>query len=242
MLAQQLLDHLLDGPSDPALKNAVPSGTTVDSFHMDGQQAVVDLSYAYSALSGIALTMADYCITLTLTQLDAVSSVRVTVRGQELAYRDSQDFAARDVLFSSTEDVVGQMDVTLYFLDSGGNLTPENRTIQLYEGDTQLDAILTALQAGPAEDSPLLPSQPEDFQVRALQLKDATCYVNLPSSALPDLTNATLYPAMQALVQSLGSLPQVEEVQFLVDGEYNISYGDIPTRDPWPVTSYGNPR
>lgn len=114
-----------------------------------GSHAKVDLSSAYRNLSGIDLTLADYCITLTLTQLSAIRSVSILVRGQELSYRDSQRFRPKDVLLSSTEDVVATVDVTLYAIDPEGRLTAVPRTLDLYEGDTQAEALVAALRQGP---------------------------------------------------------------------------------------------
>ena len=44
-----------------------------------GSHAKVDLSAAYRSLSGIDLTLADYCVTLTLTQISAIRSVSIPV-------------------------------------------------------------------------------------------------------------------------------------------------------------------
>ena len=233
-LARRLLDSLLEGPQDAAMKSPIPTGTSLQTLSVEGSRVQVDLSSAYGSLSGVALTMADYCITLTLTQLKDIYTVGITVRGRELAYRDSQSFTARDVLLSSAEDVVGTLDVTLYFLNKTGKLTPEERTLELYEGDTQLDAVLEALQSGP-KSSTLKSSLPEKFQVRSLWQEDNICYVNLPSSALPDLTDADLQTAIESLAESMGSLPQVSEVQFLMDGEFAHAYGSVSIADPFPV-------
>ena len=100
-------------------------------------------------LSGVELTLADQAITLTLTQLPDILSVQITVRGQELAYRSKQVFTARDVLVAPEGDVVGTAEVTLYFPDESGVLQPEERTLELYEGDTQVSAVARALENGP---------------------------------------------------------------------------------------------
>ena len=42
-----------------------------------------------------------------------------------------------------------------------------------------------------------------------------------------------LLPAVEALVRSLCSLESVEEVQFLVDGEFAKHYGPIPVEGPY---------
>ena len=114
--------------------------------------------------------MADYAITLTLTQLPQIAVVNITVRGQELAYRDSQIFTARDVLLTSNEDVIDRVTVTLYFLDEAGDLAPEEQTLDLYEGDTQVSAVARALEVGP-ESRDLQAVQPEGFQGKSVWLE-----------------------------------------------------------------------
>lgn len=81
-LAEYLVTELLAGPEDAALTSAIPEETTLLSLELDGTRAKVDLSSRYRLLSGVALALADYAITLTLTQLPEISAVSVTVRGQ----------------------------------------------------------------------------------------------------------------------------------------------------------------
>ena len=218
-LAQTLLDILVAGPTDETLQNTLPAGTSVRSLQIDGNRAYVDMSYHYGALSGVALTLSDYAITLTLTQLREISSVSITVRGQQLAYRDKQIFTEKDVLFSSTEDVVGTVTASLYFLNENGGLTPEERVLELYEGDTQVGAVVRALEEGP-EGRDLTSALPEGFQVKSVWLEEDICYVNFSSSVLRIVEGEdALRLIIQVLNRSLRSLDTVSEVQFLVDGE-----------------------
>lgn len=232
-LAEALVERLLEGPSDATLENPIPAGTSLLSLELNGAYAKVDLSSNYRSLSGVALTLADYAITLTLTQLPQIAIVSITVRGQDLAYRDTQTFTARDVLLSSNEDVIGTVPATLYFLDEEGRLTPEERTLDLYEGDTQAGAVVKALLARP-EERELVSALPEGFQVTSVRLEESTCYVDLPSAALAELPeDADLPLALRALAESLLSLRSVEEVRYLVDGEFASAYGAAPVLEPY---------
>lgn len=227
-MAEALLTILLEGPNTAALRSPIPAGTKLLGLTVSGQHAHVDLSAPYGALSGIALTIADYCITLTLTQLPEITVVSITVEGQPLAYRNSQNFTAHDVLLSSTADVIRTLDVSLYFLDSAGSLVPEQRTLELYEGDTQALALINALVSGP-HGKGLSSALPESFSVLSVWLEEGVCYLNLPSILL---TNNTQTPEQQsltvtALVNSLCSLDSVDSVQILVDGELRSFYGSI---------------
>lgn len=232
-LAETLMARLLAGPSDSTLENPIPAGTELLSLELKGAKALVDLTSAYRSLSGVELTLADYAITLTLTQLPQIAVVSITVRGQELAYRDAQTFTARDVLLSSNEDVIGTVPATLYFLNEEGALAPEERALDLYEGDTQTSAVVRALEAGP-EDRALQPVQPEGFQVKSTWLEEDVCYVNLSSTQLESLPeDADLRLTLEALARSLCSLDTVDEVRFLVDGDFAEEYGGVSIGDPY---------
>ena len=232
---EALLEGLLEGPKNELLRGTLPASTTLLSAKVEGSRALVDFSAAYSTLSGVRLTMADYAVTLTLTQLPEITSVKITVQGQELAYRDKQVFTARDVLLSSEEDVVGTVEAVLYFLNEEGGLTEERRTLDLYEGDTQAAAVIRALEGAP-ETKGLITALPEGFRVRSVWQEEDTCYVNLSSALLGGLAeDLPLGTALRSLSQSLCSLDAVSEVRFLVDGEFEERYGSADVSEPYTV-------
>lgn len=234
---ETLLEGLLAGPQSELLRGTLPASATLLSARVEGSRALVDFSSAYSTLSGVRLTMADYAVTLTLTQLPEITSVKITVQGQELVYRDKQVFTARDVLLSSEEDVVGTVEASLYFLNEGGGLTEERRTLDLYEGDTQAAAVIRALEGAP-ETKGLVTALPEGFRVRSVWQEEDTCYVNL-SSALMGGLDLPLGTALQSLSQSLCSLDAVSEVRFLVDGEFEERYGSVDVSEPYTAAVSG---
>lgn len=219
-IAVRLMEELLAGPTDETLKRTIPAGTSLVSLTVEGTRACVDLSSAYATLSGVALTLADQSIALTLTQLPGIVSVKITVRGRELEYRDRQIFTGRDVLLAPEGDVVSTLKTRLYFPNDLGELLPEERLLELYEGDTQAGAVLAALENGP-ESKELLPVMPEGFRVRSAWVEEQVCYVNLSShmlAALPE--DADLNTLLTALDRSFRELDAVAETCVLVDGEY----------------------
>ena len=226
-VAETLVEALLRGPLDETLKSPIPKGTALLSLELQGSRAVVDFSAPYGTLSGVALTLADQAVTLTLTQLPDILSVQITVRGRELAYRSKQVLTAREVLVAPEGDVVGTLEARLWFPDEDGTLTEEDRTLVLYEGDTQVGALARALEEGPLEDS-LYPAFPAGFRPRVVWQEAGTCYVNLSSALLAELPEPEELPrALEALRRSLESLETVEETRFLVDGVYAADYGPV---------------
>ena len=194
----------------------LPAGTLLRSVTLSGSTAYVDLSGAYWQLSGINRTIADYCITLSLTQLTGVYAVRITAEGREVPYRDKQVFLAGDVLLSSMDDVVRTLTATLYFPDEEGLLLPEERLLTQYEGDSTAQVVLDALLGGPESDG-LLPLLPEDFVGMTARMESGVCHLNIPADSMALLSNAAA--TVQAIEQSLLSADGIRAVQLYVDGE-----------------------
>jgi germination protein M len=229
-LAGELMRRLLDGPETDELASPFPSGLQFLGCTLSGTRAVVDVSASYATLSGVELTLADYCITLTLTQISDISSVEITVLGESLTYRDQQVFTADDVLLTSSEDVVASVEAMLYFLDEDGALAAEPREVDLYEGDTQVKAVVQALQAGP-RDRDLRTALPEELKIQSVWTEEAVCYVNLSAAGEESLPQGQeMELALTALSRSLCSLESVEEVRYLVGGEEAETYCGVLLR------------
>ena len=96
-MVEGLLNSLLSGPSEEGLLRTIPDGVTLRGWTLENGLLTVDFSSRYGSLSGIALTLADYSVVLTLTQLDTVDTVMITAEGDLLSYRDHQRLTAADV-------------------------------------------------------------------------------------------------------------------------------------------------
>ena len=199
-----LMELLLAGPDEATLHSPIPEGTALRSLSVSGRRARVDLSAPYARLSGIDLSLADYCITLTLSQLP---------------YRKTQVLLSADTLLSSRESGLRPITVQLYFLDSKtGELRAEQQTLALYEGQTRVNALLEALAQGPENDA-LLPLLPENFSISSSRIEDGVCYLSIPANAgLPENEN-TRGLLFESLERSVLSLSGVDEVQLVIEGK-----------------------
>ena len=93
-----LLEALLAGPTDPELASPFPDGTRLLGWKLGEGCLRLDLSEQYGDLTGIDLTVADCCLSLTLCQAEGVESVYVTVEGSEIPYRPIQKLTEADIL------------------------------------------------------------------------------------------------------------------------------------------------
>lgn len=228
-----MLDALLAGPpaEEVGLAGAIPKGTRVLSWSLEQRVAHVELSAAYAGLVGVELTMADYCITLTLAQLPGVDGVRVTASGAGQSYRDRHVLYPGDVLFSGAEEVPVEVTAALYFRREGGNsLGFELRVFRLTEDKAPAKAVLEALLAGPKEEG-LTPLLPTGLAVRSAWVDNGVCCADL-SAQLLELSEEARGPAIDSIVLTLCSLDTVEQVQLLVEGEPLGEFGGRDLSQP----------
>lgn len=219
-LAEALLAQLLAPPALDGLRSPFPAGTRLQKIAVAGGRATVDLSEQYAQLSGIDLSVADCCVTLTLTQLTGINAVRVTVNGRELPYRKTQLLTAADALLSGRGDALRPINVSLYFLDAQtGLLRAQAQTLALYEGQSRVSALLDALLRGPEADDALRALLPENFSVLSSRIDEGVCYVNLSGAEPLPEDEALRALAVESLARSILSLSGVDEVQILIDGE-----------------------
>ncbi|MDE7218943.1 MAG: GerMN domain-containing protein [Oscillospiraceae bacterium] len=228
-IARAVVERLLAGPSGGELTSPLPEGTELLSLELQDRTAHVDLSDELRELSGVALTLADYCLTLSLTALESVRAVRITVHGRAVGHQPKQVFYERDVLLSDMDDVLQTVEVGLYFLDANGALAEERRTLSLYEGQTLAETLVAALLEGP-EDRELRRAIPEGFAVNYVRVENGICTVSLPAAALESLPEDEESQRMilWSLAESLYSIDAVEEIRLLADGEEMKLFGQVP--------------
>ena len=221
-----LLHNLLRGPESEHLQAAIPQGVTVRQWSQKDGVLYVDFSGRYNSLSGIALTLADYSVTLTLSQVPNVKRVVITVEGEEIAYRDHQSFQADQAVLSIYR--VGSMrrTVTLYFpREDGTGLEQEKRTLHFTEDTSPVLAVLQALAEGSekAELREVLSAS----EILSAELRDGVCYLDLAVS-FEELAAEELYTdqlTLYALVNTICELDQVEEVRIFSQGQPMTRYG-----------------
>ena len=225
-----LLTALLAGPSqDSELVSLIPPGTELASWSVAGRTAYVELSDVYAQLSGIDRTIADYCVTLTLSQLSGVDRV-------ELSAGDGSGRVLRtgDVIFSGAEEEPVDVPASLYFRRAGGaTLAFELRVFRLTEDETPARAVLEALIAGP-EDENLAALLPQELTVRYAWVDDGVCYADLSDAllaAMPDSPEEQEL-VITSIVDTLCSLDTVNQVQLLVEGEPLTAYGWLDLSGP----------
>lgn len=230
---EEMVLALLEGPVSDDLESPFPPGVELLSITVNENThtARVDLSEQYGDLVGFDLTLADYCITLTLCQRPDIEAVRVTVEGSIIPYRDRQKMTAGDVLLSGITEEPGTFLAALYFPNrNSGMLSTEYRQVSRTDGSRAVDIVMEELLKGPSERGQN-DSMPEGVRIRSLTVSDGVCEIDLSGEFV---TNAPENEAqagltLYALVNTLCALGGVTQVRLLVEGETLEMYGGVPT-------------
>lgn len=229
-----MMEGLLSGPSGEGLDTLIDEEVRLLGWALYEGILQVDMSAAYGELAGVDLTLADCCITLTLSQLEGVERVYITAGGSEVAHRADQVLTAEDMIFTGAEEEPRQISVELYFprsVDRG--LGFEVRELMLTEDDDLYIEVTKALLAGP-QSSALHTPFPEGMEVLGVRVADGICYVNFPATLKEKAPGDPMEQdlLLYSIVDTLGNLDAVRAVQLLIEGEIPKNYGSVNTSLP----------
>ena len=97
---EEMVDALLSGPTQGGLTSPFPEGLTLQGWSLEDGLLTLSLSEQYGGLADVSLTLADYCIVLTLSQLEGVDTVEITSTGYAANYRSHAALKAEEAELS----------------------------------------------------------------------------------------------------------------------------------------------
>lgn len=227
---EALVSGLLSGPGEEGLVRLFPEGTKLESWTLEDGELLLKFSEEYSALCGADRTLADYCLTLTLCQLERVDQIRIQVGDWD---PEGRALSPGDVIFTGAEEEPRQISVALYFPRAlGKGLGLETRVLTLTEDDDLYVMIAEALARGPTD--PDLQTYLPSGDVLGTWVDDGVCYVNFASDFLIHAPGGTTERnlLLYSVVDTMGNLDSVTAVQILVDGDRLPEFGGVETSLP----------
>ena len=241
MLPEAVMKELIKGPVDTNLRSAIPSGTALNSISTEALAATVDLSREFLNYDGdkakSAELIARYSIVKTLCGMDGIDKVSITVEGKPLL--NSQGVAVgalgeNDIVFTqSSSENVTQKYMTLYFADDDAHLTAERRKATLVDNSIEKTVVAEIIK-GP-DGGNAYATVPKDTKVLSVETKEGICFVNLSEDFINKFSGGTTEATMAiySIVDSLTELPDIDKVQFLIDGVKEESFGDYVFSEPF---------
>ena len=206
---------------------SIPNEVDFLSVGLVNDNAVIDLSSGYHRLKNTEKVICRSSVVWTLTSLDFVEGVVLTVDGQPLKNSNGKEIGAmnRDnvviepgISAETTEYAI----LTLYFADSAGtDLLTEERVIEVNANQSDEKTIMEQLIAGP-EGLDIKRTVPVETKLRDITTtKDGICYVNLSQDFVSKHSGNELEEKLTiySIVNSLCELDHIDKVQFLIEGK-----------------------
>lgn len=227
----ELLLALAATPDKLEYKPPLTQGIEVLAYELKDGNLILDMSDKYTGLSVPLEVLTRATLVRTLTQIEGVNYVGMTVQGQPLmdslgsplGMMNAETFVDNE---GSQINSMEQARIKLYFTDeTGTKLVAVNRTLVYNTNISMEKLVMDQLIAGPTEMAKgVYPTLNPDTKALGVTINDGTCYVNLSEAFLTQLSNVTAEVVIYSIANSMAELSNVNKVQISVNGETDILY------------------
>lgn len=227
----ELIQCLSTNPEKLEYKAPLLMGFQLLDVDWDGEKVLLNVDASYLELPVATEVLTRAAIVRTLTQLDKVNYVGITVEGNQLSdsLGNAVGWMSADRFIDNDGDEINiydQVKVKLYFAsEDGTNLIAAYRE-KYYSTNIPLERfVVDELIAGPSGHvEELFPTINPATKVISVMTKDGICYVNLDESFLTVVNNVSTDISIYSIVNSLVELSSINKVQILVNGEAPAGY------------------
>ena len=228
---EELLLELETMPDKLEYKAPLAQEIEVLDFEIKEGNLMLDMNDKYKELSVPLEVLTRAALVRTLTQVNGVNYVGMTIEGQPLmdSLGSPLGMMSAETFVDNEGSQINSMEqarIKLYFTDeTGTQLVAVNRTL-IYNTNISMEKlVMEQLIAGPTEMAKgVYPTLNPGTKVLGVTINDGTCYVNLDETFLTQLSNATAEVVIYSIANSMVELSNVNKVQISVEGETDILY------------------
>lgn len=234
-LVRELLNALESQPKEPGLQSAI-RGFLVKDCIVRESQVTLNFSKEYEMQHFTREVLARAAIVKTLTQLDSVQLVLFQVEGKNLADSLGEEVGvlSSDSFLDNTGQEMKKYEETtinLYFANAtGDSLVKVNRKLHYNTNISLEKLVVEQIVAGPLNSknyvSEIYPTVNKETKIIGVSVKDGICYVNLSNHFLTPMESVTPDITLFSLVNSLTELPGIVKVQFAIEGDTKVTFGE----------------
>lgn len=231
------LMNKMNNPNSDKHKTVYAEKFVVNEFSLEKKVLYIHFSEGYSLMDDVEEVLFRSSMVRVMCQIEGVDYVSFYINEQPLTNDTGNvvGLMASEHFIDSTSDSLNNLqwaEMNLYFADSSGqNLICEKRDVA-YGRNVSLEmSILENLIKGP-ENGSAKRALPRNLKILGVSVKDGICYVNFDSSFLNAMVDASADVTIYSMVNSLCELPNVKQVQILVDGSSEKTF-----MDKYPLTT-----
>ena len=225
-LVNELLMQLATPPTATDQKVAKPENVSIERAELDEHRLNLQFSEKYLDMDRITEVLCRAAYVRTLTQIPDVDEVEFFVGEEPLTDAKGSRVGAMtaDSFIDNVDKELGAYEVgsvTLYFADkSGSRLVPVGAEAVLGTSVSTERIVVEKLFKGPdSTRRGVYATIPDGTQLLSISTDNGVCYVNLSADFLKPLPDVTEMVSLYSIVNSLCQLPNVDKVQFAIDGD-----------------------
>lgn len=227
---QEMIDCLSTMPEKLEYKAPLALFRVLDVTVSD-EKIILNVDSDYNSMPVTTEVLVRAALVRTLTQLDGIKYVGITVRGEQLydnsgspiGLMSADQFIDNDGNEINTYELV---KVKLYFANEDGDKLIAAYREKHYSTNTPLERfVVEEIIAGPSgQIAGLYPTVNPETKIISVSTRDGICYVNLDSGFLTVMNNVSTEVAIYSIVNSLAELSNINKVQILINGEVPATF------------------
>ncbi|MCR5421875.1 MAG: GerMN domain-containing protein, partial [Lachnospiraceae bacterium] len=230
-IINELLDLMSDQPGDYELKPTIPEDVPVYSVSLNEGLLVLDFGSEYYKITGREEILRRAAIVRTLDQCSEIKEISFTVEGSPLndSGGNPVGMMTADMFIDNAGDEINSYErikLVLYYANEEGDRLIKTTEAIAYNSNISMEKIVSErVLSGPLSYGVFPVTNPE-VKLLSVSTKDGVCYVNLSKEFLTKKGKLSDEVVLYSFVNSLTELPNVNKVQFMIDSETEISFGD----------------
>ena len=233
-LEEQVGEMLLVLQTNPAslqYKAPLSMGFQLKDYKVQDGKVILNVNEDYKKLSLTQEVLVRASIVKTLTQLQGINFVSITVNGKNLTDANGKTIGwmNRDQFLEnegSSFNTFETVTLKLYFADEAGTGLMETTRVKEYSSNVSMEKLVVEqLLAGPANEESY-PTINPDTKLLSVTVKDGVCYLNFDSAILTPVNNVTSDVMIYSIVNSLVELSNINKVQISIDGQKDTTFKD----------------
>ncbi len=236
-LIREFLRQMDREPENISLKKAIPENVKIDEYTINSEGNLsLYWTASYGNYTGISEILRRAAIVKTLCQIPAVETVEFYVAGQPLtdSNMNSVGFMTADSFIDNTGQEAYTQTTTLmvYFSNKSGTKLKKVPVETTYDATIPLEQLaVEQLIAGPAaikniSDTELQKTIPDGTKINKISVKENTCYLDFSDDFMDKRPEISDNVAIYSVVNTLTELPNINKVQFSIEGEQVMLYND----------------
>lgn len=195
-------------------------------YNVSRSQITLNFNDAYNDQPLITEILVRAAIVRTLTQIDGIDNISMTIRGEPLTDGTGNIIGPMnaDMFIDNVANELNAYERTnlrLYFADeSGQKLTVVNRNDIIYHSNMAVERLIVeSLVAGPLDEEEAAATINPASRVLGVTSIEGTCYVNFDDQFSQQLPGIDPEVIIFSIINSLIELPNINRVRISINGE-----------------------